>query len=63
MGHVSLTDCESFFSHLIKTKQVDNIGLAIDLSALKQLIWHNRHDCGEEVDGSNGDYHLLKKDY
>ena len=26
--------------------------LAIDLSALKQLIWHNRDDCDEEVDGS-----------
>ena len=26
--------------------------LAIDLSALKQLIWDNRDDCDEEVDGS-----------
>ena len=30
--------------------------LAIDLSALKQLDWHNRDDCDEEVDGSRGDY-------
>ena len=37
-------------------KQVDNKRLAIDLSALKQLIWENRDDCDEEVDGSKGDY-------
>ena len=30
--------------------------LAIDLSALKHLIWHNRDDCDEEVDGSKGDF-------
>ena len=38
------------------TKQVDNKRLAIDLSALEQLIWDNRDDCDEKVDGSNGDY-------
>ena len=38
------------------TKQVDNKRLAIDLSALKQLIWDNRDDCDEEVDGSRGGY-------
>ena len=38
------------------TKLVDNKRLAIDLSALKQLIWDNRDDCDEEVDGSKGEY-------
>ena len=57
MGHVMFTDCASLLSHLISpnTKQVDNKRLAIDLSALKQLIWDNRDDCDEEVDGSKGD--------
>ena len=49
MGHV-------WFADLTNTKQVDNKRLAIDLSALKQLIWENRDDCDEEVDGSKGDY-------
>ena len=50
-GHVWLADCESLFAHLISpnTKLVDNKRLAIDLSALKQLIWDNREDCDEEV--------------
>ena len=30
--------------------------MAIDLSALKQLILDNRDDCDEEVEGSKGDY-------
>ena len=58
MGHVSFANCESLFAHLVppETKQVDNKRLAIELSALKQLIWYNRDDCDEEVDGSKGDY-------
>ena len=58
MGHVCFAECESLFAHLIApiTKQVDNELLAIDLSALKQLIWDNRGDRDEEVDGSKGDY-------
>ena len=58
MGHVWFADCESLFAHLISpnTKQVDNKRLAIELSALKQLIWDNWDDCDEEVDGSNGDH-------
>ena len=57
LGHVWFTDCESLFTHLIlpSTKQLDNKRLAIELSALKQLIWDNRDDCDEEVDGSKGD--------
>ena len=56
--HVWFTDCESLSSHLISpnTKQVDIKRLAIDVSVLKQLIWDNRDDCDEEVDGSKGDY-------
>ena len=59
MGHVWFTDCESLFAHLIspiQNKHVDNKRLAIDLSLLKQLIWDNRDDSYEEVDGSKGDY-------
>ena len=37
-------------------KHVDNKRLAIDLSALKQLLWDNRDDGDEEVHGSRGDY-------
>ena len=66
MGHVWFADCESSCAHLISpiTKQVDNKRLAIDLAVLKQLIWDNRDDCDEEVDGSNGDYSrwILKED-
>ena len=59
MGHVWFADCECLLAHLISsnTKQVDNKHLAIDLSALEQLIWDNRDDCDEELDGSKGDYH------
>ena len=58
MVHVWFTECESLFAHLISptTKQVDHKRSAIDLSALKQLIWDNRDDCDEEVDGSKGEY-------
>ena len=58
MGHVCFTDRRSLFSHLISPEyqQVDNKRLAIDLSALKRLIWDNRDDCDEEVVGSKGDY-------
>ena len=57
MGHVWFADSESLFAQLVSpnTKQVGNKRLAIDLSALKQLIWDNRDDCDEEVDGSKGD--------
>ena len=47
------------FLHILispNTRQVDNKRLEIDLSALKQLIWDNRDDCDEEVDGSKSDY-------
>ena len=58
MGYVCFTDCESLFSHDVSEYQKSRIikRLAIDLSVLKQLIWDNRDDCGEEVDGSKGDY-------
>ena len=58
VGHVWFADCESLFAHMIflNTKQVDNKRLAIDLSALIQLIWDNLDDGDEEVGGSKGDY-------
>ena len=52
MGHVWFTDCD-FSQH----QTVDHKRPAIVLSALEQLIWDNRDDCDEEVDGSKGDYH------
>ena len=57
MGHAWFTDCEGLFANLVSpnTKPVDNKRLAIDLSALKQLIWDNRDDCDEEVDWSKDD--------
>ena len=59
MGHVWFTVCESLSAHLVSpnTRQVDKKRLAIDLSALKQLIWDNRDDCDEEVHGSKEDSH------
>ena len=58
MRHVWFTDCESLLAHLISpnTKRVENKRFAIDLSALKQLIWDIRDDSDEEVDGLEGDY-------
>ena len=58
--NVWFEDCESLFSQLIfpSTKQVDNKRLAIDLPALKELIWDNRDDCDEEVDLSSLDRHV-----
>ena len=58
LGHVWFTDCACIFAHLVSpnTRQVDNKRLAIDLSALKQLIWDSRGDCDEEVNGSKGDF-------
>ena len=38
---------------------MDNKRLAVDLSALKQLIWDNCDDCDEEVHGSKRDLSLL----
>ena len=56
-GHVWFTDCESLLSHLISpnTEQLDRKRSAVDVSAPKQLIWDNRDECDEEVDGSKGD--------
>ena len=51
MGHVWFTDCD-FSQH----QTVDHKRPAIVLSALEQLIWDNRDDCDEEVDGSKVDY-------
>ena len=58
MGHVWVAESEGLFAHMVSpnTKQVDSTRLAIDLSALEQLIGDNRDDCDEEVDGPKGDY-------
>ena len=55
--HVWFADFESLLAHLMSPnpKQVDSKRLAIDLCALKQLIWDNLDDCDQEVDGSMGD--------
>ena len=47
-----------FFAHLVSsnTRQVDNKRLAIDLSALTQLIRDNHGHCDGEVHGSKEDY-------
>ena len=70
MEHVWITDYESLFVHLIpiNTKQVDSEHLTIDLSTLKQLIWHRRDDCDEESDDSKNwhvydTYRLLNVDH
>ena len=61
MSHVWFTDCENLFSHLVSpsSKQVDNTRTAIDLSALKQVIWVHRNDSDEHVNGPKGDFSLL----
>ena len=55
---VQFTDSESLFAHSVSpsAKHLDNKRLAIDLSALKKLIWDNRDDCDEECDGSKCEY-------
>ena len=56
MGHVWFADCESLFAHLISpdTRSTTNVWPSTCL-ALTQLIWDNRDDCDEEVEGSKGD--------
>ena len=58
MGLVWFADCESLLARFYSsnTIQIDNKRWAIDLSALKQVIWDNLGDCVEEAGGSNGDY-------
>ena len=59
MAHVWITDCDSLYEHLIspRNKQVDNKRLAIDMAALRQIIWDRRD--GEDTnlaDSTKGDY-------
>ena len=58
MVHVWFTDCGSLLSHPVSPngKQVDDKRLAIDLTALKQLMWDHCNDCDGDVDGLQGDY-------
>ena len=58
MSHVWVTDCDSLYEHLIaeKANHVDNKRLAIDLLAMRQLIWERGGERTEIVDSSCGDY-------
>ena len=58
MSHVWLTDCDSLYEHLVSSKmtQVENKRLAIDLMALRQLIWERGGERTEVVDHTSGDY-------
>ena len=62
MGHDWITDCGSLFSHLVslKTKQVGNECLAIDLSALNTACFGSRSVCDEDVDDFKEDVPLWK---
>jgi hypothetical protein len=58
MGHIWFTDCDKLYEHLISSgsKQVDNKRLAIDLAALRQLIWERAGERTDVIDTSSGDY-------
>ena len=58
MSHVWVTDCDSLYEHLVaeKANHVDNKRLAIDLLAMRQLIWERGGERTEIVDSSCGDY-------
>ena len=58
MGHVWMTDCDSLYEHLISPKMnsIDNKRLAIDLMALRQLVWERNGERTQYVDHDCGDY-------
>ena len=58
MGHCWFTDCDSLYEHLMshRTNSIDNKRLAIDLKALRQLVWERDGERTLEVDSSSGDY-------
>ena len=58
MGHCWFTDCDSLYEHLMshRTNSIDNKRLAIDLKALRQLVWERNGERTLEVDSSSGDY-------
>ena len=58
MSHVWTTDCDSLYEHLIapKLNQIDNKRLAIDIMALRQLVWERKGERTQVVDSSSGDY-------
>ena len=58
MGHVWMTDCDSLYEHLIsyKLNSIDNKRLAIDLMALRQLVWEREGERQQFIDHSVGDY-------
>ena len=58
MGHVSMTDCDSLYEHLISPKMnsIDNKRLGIDLMALRQFVWERNGERTQYVDHDCGDY-------
>ena len=58
MSHVWVTDCESLYENIISPKMnsVDNKRLAIDLSALRQLVWERDGERTQIADSTRGDY-------
>ncbi len=57
MSHVWATDCESLYEHLISPEMnsVDNKRLAIDINALRQLVWERDGERTHIVDSTSGD--------
>ena len=58
MSHAWFTDSESLCEHLVSPgmNSVDNKRLAIDLSALRQLVWERDGERTQIVDSTRGDY-------
>ena len=58
MGHCWMTDCESLYQHLMSQRlnSIENKRLAIDLKALRQLVWERSGERTLEIDCSCGDY-------
>ena len=58
MGHVWMTDSDSFYDHLISPKfnTIADKRLAIDLMALRQLVWERNGGITQFVDHLSGEY-------
>ena len=58
MLHVWLTDCDSLYEHFISPRLsiIDNKRLAIDLMALRQLVWERSGERTQYIDHGSGDY-------
>ena len=58
MFHCWLTDCDSLYEHVVvpKVASIQNKRLAIDLMALRQLVWERSGERKQYIDHSSGDY-------